>query len=146
LTDERFLADMQTAIDDLQARGAQRVAGWGFCMGGRLAYVSAARVRSLAGVVGYYGFLQGEPGRLSPLELAGEIRVPVLGIFGGADPGIPADQVTAFRDALRTDNEIVVYPDAPHAFLRFGAADHKAAVEDALSRTFRFLSRVLTPS
>lgn len=146
LTDERFLADMQTAIDDLQARGAQRVACWGFCMGGRLAYVSAARVRGLAGVVAYYGFLQGEPGRLSPLKLAAEIRVPVLGIFGGADAGIPADQVTAFRDALKTDKEIIVYPEAPHGFLRFGAAEHRAAIEDALSRTFRFLSSVLTPS
>src|ERR1700694_123088 len=42
LSDERFLGDMQTAVDDLQARGASRVACWGFCMGGRLAYVSAA--------------------------------------------------------------------------------------------------------
>src|SRR5437762_8078180 len=64
LSDERFLADMQTAVDDLRARGADRVAGWGFCMGGRLAYLAAARVRGLAGTVAYYGFLQAEPGRL----------------------------------------------------------------------------------
>ncbi len=70
LSDERFLADMQTAVDDLRARGADRVAGWGFCMGGRLAYLAAARVRGLAGIVAYYGFLQAEPGRLSPLQLA----------------------------------------------------------------------------
>ena len=37
LSDERFLADMQTAVDELRARGADRVASWGFCMGGRLA-------------------------------------------------------------------------------------------------------------
>jgi carboxymethylenebutenolidase len=144
LSDERFLADMQTAVDDLHARGAGRVACWGFCMGGRLAYASAARVGGLAGAVGYYGFLQAEPGRLSPLQLANEIQTPVLGIFGGADPGIPADQIAAFQDGLKTDKEIVTYSDAPHGFLRYGATAHKAAIDDALQRTYRFLARVLT--
>jgi carboxymethylenebutenolidase len=144
LSDERFLADMQTAVDDLLVRGASRVAGWGFCMGGRLAYVAAARVSGLAGVVAYYGHLQAEPGRLSPLQLASEIKIPVLGIFGGADPGISAEQIAAFRDAVKTDKDIVIYPDAPHGFLRYGATQHRAAIDDALQRTFRFLSRVLT--
>src|SRR3977135_495909 len=121
LTEERFLADMQTAVDDLQARGASQVACWGFCMGGRLAFVSAPRVRGLAGAVAYYGHLQAEPGRLSPLQLAAEIRIPVLGIFGGADPSIPAEQIAAFKDALKTDKEIIIYPGAPHGFLRYGA-------------------------
>src|SRR3989475_3193986 len=145
LSDERFLADMQTAVDDLRARGADRVAGWGFCMGGRLAYLAAARVRGLAGIVAYYGFLQAEPGRLSPLQLASEIHVPVLGIFGGADPGIPADQIAPFRDTLNTEKELVTYPNAPHGFLRYGTTDHKAAIDDALARTFRFFARVLAP-
>ena len=144
LSDERFLADMQTAVDDLLARGASRVAAWGFCMGGRLAHVAAARVSGLAGVVAYYGHLQAERGRLSPLRLASDIKIPLLGIFGGADPGIPPEQIAAFRDALKTDKEIVVYPDAPHGFLRYGATDHRVAIDDALQRTFRFLSRVLT--
>jgi carboxymethylenebutenolidase len=144
LSDERFLADMQTAVDDLLARGASRVAGWGFCMGGRLAYVAAARVSGLAGVVAYYGHLQAEPGRLSPLQLAGDIKIPILGVFGGADPGITAEQIAAFKDALKTDKEIAIYPNAPHGFLRYGATDHRAAIDDALQRTFRFFSRVLT--
>jgi carboxymethylenebutenolidase len=144
LSDERFLADMQTAVDDLLARGASRVAAWGLCMGGRLAYVAAARVTGLAGVVAYYGHLQAEHGRLAPLQLASEIKIPVLGIFGGADPGIPAGQIAAFDDVLKTDKEIVTYPDAPHGFLRYGATEHRAAIDDALQRTYRFLSRVLT--
>jgi carboxymethylenebutenolidase len=144
LSDERFLADMQTAVDDLLARGASKVAAWGFCMGGRLADVAAARVNGLAGVVAYYGHLRAELGRLSPLQLANEIKIPLLGIFGGADPGIPAEQITAFEDALQTDKEIAIYPDAPHGFLRYGATDHRAAIDDALQRTFQFFSRVLT--
>jgi dienelactone hydrolase len=144
LSDERFLADMQTAVDDLRARGAARVACWGFCMGGRLAYLSAARVTGIAGVVAYYGFLQAEAGRLAPLQLAPEIRTPVLGIFGGADPGISADQIAAFRDALKVDKEILTYPDAPHGFLRYGVTEHKAAIDDALQRTYGFFARVLS--
>ena len=146
VSDERFLADMQTAVDDLLTRGASRVAGWGFCMGGRLAYVAAARVSGMAGVVAYYGHLQAEPGRLSPLQLVSDIKIPILGVFGGADPGIPPEQIAAFEDGLKTDKEIVIYPDAPHGFLRYGATDHRAAIDDALQRTFRFLSRVLTTS
>jgi carboxymethylenebutenolidase len=147
LSDERFLVDMQTAVDDLLARGASKVAAWGFCMGGRLAYVGAARVSGLAGVVAYYGHLQAQPGRLSPLQLARDIKIPVLGIFGGADPGIPAEQIETFKDALSPDKEIIIYPDAPHGFLRYGATEHRAAIDDALQRTYRFLSRVLsTPS
>src|ERR1700736_1850813 len=130
LSDERFLADMQTAVDDLHARGAARVACWGFCMGGRLAYASAARASGLVGAVAYYGHLQAEPGRLSPIQLAAEIRIPVLGIFGGADPGIPGNQIAAFDPALKTDKEVVTYPGAPHGFLRYGATDHKAAIDD----------------
>src|ERR1700738_873578 len=59
LSDERFLADMQTAVDDLLARGAAEVACWGFCMGGRLADVAAARVKGVAGGVADFGLLQG---------------------------------------------------------------------------------------
>jgi carboxymethylenebutenolidase len=144
LSDERFLADLQTAVDNLQARGAQRLACWGFCMGGRLALISAARTRGLAGIVSYYGHLQAEPGRLSPLLLAQEIRIPVLAVFGGADPSIPPDQIAAFEKALRSDKQLVTYPGAPHGFLRYGAVDHKGAIDDALARTYEFLGRVLT--
>lgn len=146
LSDERFTADMQTAVDDLRARGAARVAAWGFCMGGRLAYVAAARVRGLAGVVGFYGFPQAPPGRLAPIQIAGEIQIPLLAIYGGADPGIPADQIAAFEQSLHTDKEFVTYAGAPHGFLRYGAVEHKAAIDDALTRTYGFFSRVLAPS
>ena len=146
LSDERFIADLQTAVEDLRSRGAARVACWGFCMGGRLAYVAAARVRGLAGAVAYYGFLEAPPGRLAPLQLAGEIRIPVLAIFGGADPGISADQISAFRDALHADKEFVTYPGAPHGFLRYGATTHRDAIDDALQRTYGFFTRVLVSS
>lgn len=144
LSDERFLADMQTAVDDLQSRGAARVACWGFCLGGRLAYLAAARVRGLVGVVSYYGFLKADPPRLSPLQLAGTITIPVLAVFAGADEGIRPEDISSFEKALSVENEVVIYPGAPHGFLRYGAAEHHGAIDDALRRTYRFLDRVLT--
>src|SRR5256885_3899087 len=103
LSDERFLADMQTAGDELLARGASKVAAWGFCMGGRLAYVGAARVSGLAGVVAYYGHLQAQAGRLSPLQPARDIKIPGVGVFGGAEPRLPAEQNATVQDAPGTD-------------------------------------------
>lgn len=149
LTDRQFLQDAQGAVDDLRARGAGRVVAWGFCWGGRLAYVAAARLRGLDGVIAYYGFLRAAPGRLSPPDLVPEMRVPVLGVFGGADPGIPADQVADFEARLRQagqPHELVTYPGAPHGFLRYNPKDHADAVQDALRRTFRFLGATLSPT
>src|SRR2546421_599750 len=113
LSDERFLADMQTAVDDLLARGASKVACWGFCMGGRLAYVGAARVSGLAGVVAYYGHLQAQAGRVSPPPLARDIKIPGLRVFRGARPGIPAPHIPAVKGALRSDKGISGYAGAP---------------------------------
>jgi len=63
-----------------------------------------------------------------------------------AGPSSVSDErgAASISDALSTEKDIVVYPDAPHAFLRFGAAEHKASIDDALARTFRFLSRLLS--
>ena len=62
----------------------------GFCFGGRNSFLQATRKHGLAGVIGFYG----SPGagarwRPTPTELAGEFECPVLGLFGGADEGIP---------------------------------------------------------
>jgi carboxymethylenebutenolidase len=144
LPDERVLADIQTAVDDLRSRGAARVACWGFCLGGRLAYLAAARVRGLAGAVSYYGFLKADAPRLSPLALASEIRIPVLAVFAGADEGIRPEEISSFEKALAAEKEVVTYPGAPHGFLRYGANEHQDAIDDALRRTYGFLSRVLS--
>jgi carboxymethylenebutenolidase len=54
-----------------------------------------------------------------PIDVAAELKAPVLGLYGGADAGIPLDTVEKMRAACKAANktcEIVVYPDAPHAF------------------------------
>ncbi|HRL07742.1 MAG TPA: dienelactone hydrolase family protein, partial [Brevundimonas diminuta] len=73
-------------------------------------------------------------GRPWPIDLAGELKAPVLGLYGGADSGIPNDTVKAMNDALkaagRNDSQIVLYDDAPHGF----HADYRASYREADAR------------
>ncbi|HSR24264.1 MAG TPA: dienelactone hydrolase family protein [Candidatus Eisenbacteria bacterium] len=106
--------DAGAALDRL--RGLPEVTGTagvlGFCMGGRIGYHVTARFRPDAAVL-YYG-----SGTADALELAGEIRCPVLFHFGGDDQYLPAEQVERIRAAFRgrDDLEFDVQPGAGHAF------------------------------
>jgi carboxymethylenebutenolidase len=146
--EDRILRDVQLAVDDLHQKDAPGVVCWGFCWGGAVAYLAAARARGLAGVIAYYGFLRTEPPRTSPLDIADQMQVPVLGIFGGADPGIPVEQIAQFEDRLQRAGktaEISIYEDAPHGFLRYNPSQHRLAVIEALRKTYDFLDQTLRP-
>jgi carboxymethylenebutenolidase len=95
-------------------------------------------------VVGFYGSLSQERwGAMSPINQAPNMRGPVLGLFGGADQGIPPDQVEAFDDALAAagvEHEIVSYPGAPHSFFDRRYEEHAEACADAWRRVLGFLA------
>ena len=116
----------------------------GFCFGGRIAFLSSAEVAGLAGVVGFYGRLgkrENDPWPV-PAETAPRMRAPVLGLFGGDDPGIPATDIAAFNDALRTaklPHYIHTYPGAPHSFFDRTFNEHKAECDDAWRRVIAFM-------
>jgi carboxymethylenebutenolidase len=93
----------------------------GFCFGGRVSFLSATLGLGLAGVVGFYGWPLGASRNDSPApaEVADRCASPVLGIFGGADQGIPREAVETFERALEVagvEHRIVTYPGAPHSF------------------------------
>jgi carboxymethylenebutenolidase len=145
---ENVMADTGVAVEHLRARGVRHVFTMGFCFGGRLSFLCATRPElGLAGVIGFYGWPAagtGRGGSPSPTELASQFRAPVLGLFGGADEGIPQDVVSAFASALDeagVDNEIVTYPDAPHSFFDRKAAAFQAASEDAWVKVLEFIER-----
>src|SRR6266487_2499786 len=82
------------------------------------------------------------------LNLSSQIRYPVLGLFGGADPGIPSTDVQALDanlDKAGVEHEIVVYPDAPHSFFDRRSADFAEASSDAWRRVLGFI-RAHTPA
>ena len=145
-------ADLTAAVAYLRASGSHvhSVFTLGFCMGGRAAFDSAALGLGLAGAIGFYGWPTG-PSRNdtpAPIEMVERFECPVLGIFGGADEGIPMAAVHQFRDALaavdsgrvdRSPSEIVVEPDAPHSFFDRKQAEFSAQSEDAWARVGRFI-------
>jgi carboxymethylenebutenolidase len=114
---------------------AKRVAVTGFCWGGRIVWLYAAHNPGLEAGVAWYGRLTGEKTELQPrypLDVAGELKAPVLGLYGGQDQGIPLDDVEKMRAALadaKQPSRIVVFPDAPHGFLADYRPSYRA--EDA---------------
>jgi carboxymethylenebutenolidase len=124
--DAQVLADLDGALKWAAANGGNvdKAAITGFCWGGRVAWLYAAHAPVKAGVA-WYGRLVGSASALTPrhpLDVAGALQAPVLGLHGGADAGIPLDTVDKMKAALATGSpaarasQFVVYPDAPHAF------------------------------
>ena len=117
----------------------------GFCFGGGNSYQQAANHLGLAGVIGYYGSptREGRDGSLSPISRIGEFECPVLGFFGGADQGIPAEQAQQFDEALAKagiQHEIIVYPGAPHSFFDRKYEQFANESEDSWNRSLAFIS------
>jgi len=145
---DNVVADMRAATAYLHARpGVHALFSTGFCMGGRFAYDSGTEADlSLSGVIGFYGWPApggGRGGSPSPTERAAEFTCPVLGLFGGADQGIPQNVVDDFERALSgagIEHDIVSYPGAPHSFFDRKAAEFHDASTDAWRRTLAFIS------
>lgn len=124
-----------------------RAAITGFCWGGRIVWLYAAHNPQLRAGIAWYGRLVGTPSPLTPLnpvDVAARLKVPVLGLYGGADPGIPVSTVEQMREALAAAghrvSEIVVYPDMPHAFhADYRPSYRKEAAEDGWRRLLAFL-------
>ncbi len=119
----------------------ERLGVAGFCWGGRQVWLYAARNPKVKAGAAWYGQLSGPQTKLrpeSPLDAAPRLEVPVLGLYGGADTGIPLSDVEAMRAALAkggSGSEIVVYADAPHGFNADYRPSYRAeAAKDAWAR------------
>jgi carboxymethylenebutenolidase len=137
------VAGIREARDDWFA--PERVFTLGFCMGGRMAFLSGTLGLDLAGIVGFYGTLVG-PWRNdapAPVDVAASIEGPVLGLFGGADAGITAEAIDAFDEALTTagtEHRLVTFPGAPHSFFDRKAAEFADASAEAWTETLAFIA------
>jgi carboxymethylenebutenolidase len=124
--DAELLSDLDATVAWGMAQGGdgKRLGILGFCRGGRTVWEYAAQGQSLKAGVAFYGSLVDPAGQKSiwpksPIDLAPEMQAPVLGLYGGADQGIPVAQVEAMKAALAAAGktaEIKVYPNAPHGF------------------------------
>ncbi len=125
--DAQVMGDLDATVGWARAQGhdASRLGITGFCWGGRITWLYAAHNPGVKAGVAWYGRLIGSPTALSPtnpIDLVGKLNGPVLGLYGGQDPGIPLDTVEKMKAALAAGSaaarksSINVYPDAPHAF------------------------------
>mgnify|MGYP002651878289 CR=1 FL=1 len=123
--DAEMLADLDATIAWATASSKAdpaRLGVTGFCRGGRATWFFAAHNSNLKAAVAWYGPLGGAKTDIQPrtaAEVAAEIKCPLLGLYGGADTGIPVADVEKARDAARAAGktvDVVIYPDTPHAF------------------------------
>ncbi len=111
----------------------------GFCWGGRITWLYAAHQPKVKAGVAWYGRLLGQASSLTPkhpLDLVAQLNAPVLGLYGGADSGIPVDQIDTMKQALAQGSRSAaasafqVYPEAPHAF----HADYRPSYREAAAK------------
>jgi carboxymethylenebutenolidase len=155
VADAQVVADLDATVawagKEAQA-DVNRLSITGFCWGGRMTWLYAAHQPQLKAGVAWYGKLTGEKDSLKPqfpLDVVGDLKVPVLGLYGGKDQGIPLENVEQMKQALKASSSSVakrsdlhVYPEAGHAF----AADYrpsyrKADAEDGFRRLHAWFKR-----
>ncbi len=141
--DAQVMSDLDAAVAWAgENKGdASRLGVTGFCWGGRIVWLYAAHNPSLKAGVAWYGRLTGPADELhpkQPLDLAGEVKAPVLGLYGGQDAGIPVETVERMREGVKAaggKSEIVLYPEAPHGFhADYRPSYREEAAEDGWKR------------
>ena len=125
--DAQVMADLDASVAWARGQGADtaKLGITGFCWGGRITWLYAAHNPAVKAGVAWYGRLVGPTSALNPaqpVDVAGKLAGPVLGLYGEKDSGIPLDTVNTMKAALAAGSpaakrsDFVVYPDAPHAF------------------------------
>ena len=127
VSDRQVIGDLDATVAWAREQGAgvDHLGITGFCWGGRIVWLYAAHSPLLKAGVAWYGRLLGDVSANNPkraIDLAGQLRAPVLGLYGGQDTGIPVASVAAMQEALAQGSpaarrsKFVVFPDASHAF------------------------------
>ena len=144
--DAQVMGDLDATVTWAQANGGDtsRLAITGFCWGGRITWMYTAHNPKVKAGAAWYGRLVGAPTAQSPtnpIDVAGKLNAPVLGLYGGADSGIPQESVDNMKAALAGGNdaakrsEFVVYPDTPHGFYAdYRPSYKKDAADDGWNR------------
>jgi carboxymethylenebutenolidase len=121
----------------------------GFCRGGRTVWMYVVHNPKMKAAVSWYGSLSGQKNEAMaqhPLDVVDQVKVPVLGLYGGKDAGIPQDQVEKMRAGLKagaTPSEIIVYPNSGHGFNADFRPDsyNKVDSEDAWKRMLAWFKK-----
>ncbi len=136
------LADARAALASLESGRPTFIVG--FCLGGSLSLLSSTQDLGLTGAIGFYAGLSRQmPGTSgSVLDEAVKVHTPFLGLFGGADQGIPVEQVHKLDENLDragVEHQIVIYEGAPHSFFDRRSAEYAEASSDAWTKMLAFI-------
>lgn len=152
LTDEQCFSDLDTAVEWASRQpkaDVGRLGITGFCRGGRTTWMYTAHSKQIKAGVAWYGGLSANPPAqpLTPADIAGKLNAPVLGLYGGADQGIPQEAVDRLKAALANSekgkqSEVHVYPGMPHAFhADYRPSYRKEAAEDGWKRMLAWFAK-----
>jgi carboxymethylenebutenolidase len=154
MSDAAVMEDLDSTMDWAESTDGDRsrAAVTGFCWGGRIVWLYAAHNPAIKAGIAWYGRVVNNPGApvnpvqpKSATDVANDIKVPVLGIYGGKDGGIPVDTVEALREKLKkgsSGSDIVIYPDAGHGFLAdYRQGYHRESSLDAWPRFLEWMRR-----
>jgi carboxymethylenebutenolidase len=148
--DAQVMSDLDATVAWAIASGVadpSKLAITGFCWGGRIVWLYAAHNLALKAGVAWYGRLVGDKTAnqpAHPVDLAQRIKAPILGLYGGADAGIPVPTTEQMMAALGagTPSMFHVYPDAPHAFFAdYRPSYREAAAKDGWQRLLDWLKK-----
>lgn len=141
--DTQVLADLDHAANWAARNGGdiRRMGITGFCWGGRISWLYAAHNPQLRAAVAWYGRVMGDKTmkqQKHPIDIAVDLSAPVLGLYGGQDESIPLESVELMRQAIHAANakaEIIVYPEAGHAFnADYRPSYHAESAKDGWAR------------
>ncbi len=148
---DQVMGDLDATLAWLKknpAANPTRTAITGFCWGGNVTWMYCARNPELKAGVAWYGRLVGEPNAMNkkfPVDIAKDLKVPVLGLYGGKDNGIPQASVDKMKKLLaegKSGSEIVVYPDAEHAFhADYRPSYHERSAKDAWNQLLAWFKK-----
>ena len=152
LTDEQAFADLDAVVawaGKNSRANASKLGITGFCRGGRTVWMYTAHQKKInAGVAWYGGLSPALPAQpLTPMDITDKLNAPVLGLYGGADTGIPQQRVDMLRAGLLAFGKdkqsiIHVYPDMPHAFnADYRPSYRKEAAEDGWKRMLAWFKK-----
>jgi carboxymethylenebutenolidase len=152
--DAQVMADLDAAVAWAAKNGgsADKLGITGFCWGGRITWLYAAHNPKVKAGVPWYGRVVGDATANTPkhpIDVAAQIKQPMLALYGGADSGIPNETVermmAALKSAGNTRSELVLYKDAPHAFhADYRPSYRKEAADDAWKRALAWFGKHLT--
>jgi len=123
--DAQVMSDLDSTVAYAKGSGkadTAKLAITGFCWGGGIVWRYAAHNPGLKAAVAWYGPIERPRTELQPkypIDLAADLKAPVLGLYGAADQGIPVDTVEKMAAACKAAGktcEIKIYPDTPHGF------------------------------